>query len=67
MILPRTGCVVESEGGGDGPGCDRLRRLRADIYGCFTRRADALFELCDAMLCAGAGGLSGGALAGAGV
>jgi hypothetical protein len=52
LILPRTGCVVEFGGGADGPGCDRLRRLRSDIYGCFTRRADALFELCDAMACA---------------
>lgn len=49
FILPRTGCVVEA---GSGGGCDRLRRLRSDIYGCFTRRADALFELCDAMACA---------------
>lgn len=52
LILPRSGCVVESEGGAGGAGCDRLQRLRADIYGCFTRRADALFELCDAMACA---------------
>jgi len=52
LILPRTQCVVESEGGVDGPGCYRLRRLRSDIYGCFTRRADALFDLCDAMACA---------------
>jgi hypothetical protein len=28
-----------------------LRRLRSDVYGCFTRRADALFDLCDAMAC----------------
>jgi hypothetical protein len=52
LILPRTSCVVESEGAGGGPGCGRLRWLRSDIYGCFTRRADALFELCDAMACA---------------
>jgi hypothetical protein len=29
-----------------------LLAMRSGIYGCFTRRADALFELCDAMLCA---------------
>jgi len=52
LILPRTGCVVESEGGAGGSGVGRLLRLRSDIYRCFTRRADALFELCDAMACA---------------
>jgi hypothetical protein len=52
LIVPRTKCVVESQGGAEGSGYDRLRRLRSDIYGCFTRRADALFELCDAMACA---------------
>jgi hypothetical protein len=35
-----------------GVGLVRLRGLRAGIHGCFTRRADALFELCDAMACA---------------
>ena len=25
--------------------------FRADLYGCFSRWADALFELCDAVLC----------------
>jgi len=29
----------------------RLRALRSGIYGCFRRRADALFDLCDAMVC----------------
>lgn len=52
LILPRARGVVESRDGFDGPGCERLRRLRRDVHGCFTRRADALFELCDAMLCA---------------
>lgn len=51
-ILPRTSCVVEADGGVVGRGCARLRELRARIYGCFARRADALFELCDALLCA---------------
>jgi hypothetical protein len=54
LILPRAGCVVETDGvaGRSGPGLTRLRALRSGIYGCFTRRADALFELCDAMVCA---------------
>ncbi len=30
-----------------------LRAFRADLYACFGRRADALFELCDAALTAG--------------
>jgi DDE superfamily endonuclease len=29
-----------------------LRRFRRDLYGCLTSRADALFELTDAVLCA---------------
>jgi hypothetical protein len=39
--------------GGVDPGFEyaRLRALRSGIYGCFTRRADALFDLCDAMVC----------------
>jgi DDE superfamily endonuclease len=31
---------------------DRLRDFRAGLYGCFGRRADELFELTDALLCA---------------
>jgi hypothetical protein len=30
----------------------RLGAFRAELYACFTRRADALFELGDALLCA---------------
>lgn len=30
----------------------RLIEFRAELYRCCTRRADALFELCEAMLCA---------------
>lgn len=52
LILPRARCTVEAAGADAGRGCERLRTLRSAIYGCFTRRADALFELCDAMLCA---------------
>lgn len=28
-----------------------LSRFRSELYGCLTARADALFELCDALLC----------------
>src|SRR5260221_259419 len=31
---------------------DRLASFRRELYGCFTARADALFELEDAVLCA---------------
>lgn len=31
---------------------DRLRGFRAELYGCLGRRADELFELTDAVLCA---------------
>jgi hypothetical protein len=31
---------------------ERLQEFRARLYGCLTRRADALFELTDAVLCA---------------
>jgi hypothetical protein len=30
----------------------RLGAFRAELHACFTRRADALFELGDALLCA---------------
>ena len=36
-------------------GADRARgtlaAFRGELYGCFTRRADALFEVADAVLC----------------
>ena len=31
---------------------DRLRAFRGELYGCLGRRADELFELTDALLCA---------------
>jgi hypothetical protein len=31
---------------------DRLAAFRGELHGCFTVRADALFELADAVLCA---------------
>ena len=30
----------------------RLGTFRAELHACYTRRADALFELADALLCA---------------
>jgi hypothetical protein len=33
------------------PFCE-LRTFRAELHACLTRRADALFDLCDALLCA---------------
>jgi hypothetical protein len=33
---------------------ERLNAFRGELYGCFTARADALFELGDALLCADA-------------
>jgi hypothetical protein len=30
----------------------RLGQFRTELHACFTRRADALFELGDALLCA---------------
>jgi hypothetical protein len=42
-------------GGGDSAGdARRLAGFRGELYACFTARADALFEACDAVLC-GAG------------
>src|SRR2546421_7113438 len=36
----------------DGRARDRLAGFRRELYGCFTARADVLFELADAVLCA---------------
>jgi hypothetical protein len=44
----------EVEAGPEGGGAaGRLAVFRRELYGCFTARADALFELADAVLCAG--------------
>src|SRR5215472_5871550 len=37
---------------GDGPARGLLAGFRSELYGCFTARADELFELADAVLCA---------------
>ena len=42
--------------------CGELRGFRQEFYRCLSRRADALFELADAALWAGA--VAGGAVAG---
>ena len=43
-------------GAGSGAGTDRARgalaAFRGELYRCLTARADALFELADAVLCA---------------
>jgi hypothetical protein len=40
------------EPGGDVSARGRLVAFRRELHGCFTARADALFELADAVLCA---------------
>src|SRR5215471_14295749 len=40
------------EPGGDVSARGRLGAFRWELHGCFTARADALFELADAVLCA---------------
>jgi hypothetical protein len=39
-------------GGGAAGALERLAGFRAELYRCFTARADSLFELADAVLCA---------------
>ena len=46
------GGTVEPVPGDDQAG-DRLATFRRGLYGCLTARADELFELADAVLCAG--------------
>jgi hypothetical protein len=43
---------------GDADASGELSRFRREFYQCLTRRADALFELCDAVLCADGPGRS---------
>ena len=43
----------EADGGGSARAAGRaLAAFRCELHACFTARADALFELCDAVLCA---------------
>jgi DDE superfamily endonuclease len=47
------GCEVERRADDDDAGArDRLAAFRAELYRCLTARADELFELGDAVLCA---------------
>src|SRR5580704_6914575 len=39
-------------GRGEAAARERLVAFRGELYGCFTARADALFEAADAVLCA---------------
>ena len=60
--------AVARAGTGDeaGQARERLAGFRRELYRCFTARADALSELCDAALCrAGPGAYAGGIVAGA--
>jgi DDE superfamily endonuclease len=41
----------DSSGGGAAGALDRLASFRGELYRCLARRADALFELADAVLC----------------
>ena len=43
----------EGEAGEVAVGRDRLVRFRWEFYGALSRRRDALFELCEAVLCTG--------------
>ena len=52
VMMSRRDGVVESRRDVVVRGRAELRRLRREVYGCFSRRADALFELSDALLCA---------------
>jgi DDE superfamily endonuclease len=47
VAFSMAGRAAEVEGGPAG----RLAGFRRELYGCFTARADALFELADAVLC----------------
>lgn len=44
--------MISVHGTATGCAAGDLARFRREFYQCLTRRADALFELCDAVLCA---------------
>ncbi len=55
FIIAWQGADVESAGGavaGTREALERLGSFRGELYRCLTKRADALFELAEAMLCA---------------
>ena len=43
---------LDAPGGGGGGALGQLAAFRGELYRCFTARADELFELADAVLCA---------------
>jgi hypothetical protein len=52
LIAPRPAVMTAAPDPARIAGYMALREFRARLYGCLTARADALFELCDAILCA---------------
>lgn len=52
FMMPRRDGVVELRRDALARERAELKQLRREIYGCFSRRSDALFELSDALLCA---------------
>src|SRR5215470_18117671 len=50
IAWPGAGVEPQPDGAGER---DRLAGFRVELYRCFPARADALFELADAVLCAG--------------
>jgi hypothetical protein len=52
VAFSMAGQVAQVESGPPGGAAGRLSGFRRELYGCFTARADALFELTDAVLCA---------------
>ena len=53
LSMARPGGEVEPDPCEDQQARVRLVAFRRELHGCFTRRADALPELTDAILCAG--------------
>ena len=51
LMLPCRGARVQANGAGDGWWLAELAGFRERVYGCLRSRADALFELVDAVLC----------------
>ena len=52
VVPSMAGLDAPVEDGADGGALERLAAFRGELYGCFTARADGLFDLADALLCA---------------
>jgi DDE superfamily endonuclease len=52
VVPSMAGLDAPVEDGAEGRALERLAAFRSELYGCFTARADALFDLADALLCA---------------